>query len=149
MKVVLQRTRAARVLVEGECAGSIERGVVVLVGVHRDDTPAVADYLAGRCADLRIFADESGKMNRSLVETGGEALVISQFTLCGDTSRGRRPGFTEAAHPDKGKWLYEQFCDRLRTRVTKVETGVFGAHMQVELINDGPVTLLLEKNAAE
>lgn len=145
MKVVLQRVARARVCVDNTVVGSIGPGILLLVAVHGDDTAAHADFLADKCIDLRIFEDENGKMNRSLGETGGSVLVVSQFTLYGDTRRGRRPSFIDAAPPEKGNELYEYFVSRLRTRCSRVETGIFGANMQVELSNDGPVTLILEK----
>lgn len=144
MKVVLQRVRNASVSVDGTIVGSIDAGILVLLGVHTDDTEADADVLADKCADLRIFTDDNGKMNRSLVDTGGAALVVSQFTLLGDCSKGRRPSFIEAAPPEKGNTLYRHFVSRLKARIPNVQTGIFGAMMQVELINDGPVTMLLD-----
>ena len=145
MRIVMQRVKTASVTINGQTVGSIGPGILVLLGVYKDDTPEKADFLAVKCADLRIFSDEQGKMNRSLVDIGGEALVVSQFTLFGDCSKGRRPSFIEAAPPEKGKMLYEYFVLKLKERVKKVETGVFGAMMDVELVNDGPVTLVLEK----
>jgi len=118
---------------------------MLLLGVHKDDTPEKADFLAQKCADLRIFPDQDGKMNLSLKDIDGEALVISQFTLLGDCSKGRRPSFIDAAPPEKGNRLYTYFVNRLKTHLRKVETGVFGAMMEVELVNDGPVTFVLEK----
>jgi D-tyrosyl-tRNA(Tyr) deacylase len=145
MRIVLQRVLQASVRVDGVTAGSINKGMLLLLGVHRDDTEAKADYLAAKCADLRIFSDTLDKMNLSLREVNGEALVVSQFTLFGDCTKGRRPSFIEAAPPDKGRALYEYFVDRLKKQVAKVATGTFGAMMEVELVNDGPVTLILEK----
>lgn len=145
MRIVLQRVKTARVIINGQSAGSIGPGILILLGIHKDDTPEKADFLAAKCVDLRIFSDEQGKMNLSLIDTGGEALVVSQFTLFGDCSKGRRPSFIEAAAPEKGKALYEYFVQRMREQVKKVETGIFGAMMEVELVNDGPVTLVLEK----
>jgi D-aminoacyl-tRNA deacylase len=145
MRIVLQRVKTARVIINGQSAGSIGPGILILLGIHIDDTPEKADFLAVKCADLRIFSDEQGKMNLSLIDIGGEALVVSQFTLFGDCSKGRRPSFIEAAPPEKGKMLYEYFVKKMKERVNKVETGVFGAMMDVELVNDGPVTLVLEK----
>jgi D-tyrosyl-tRNA(Tyr) deacylase len=145
MRIVLQRVTRARVAISGQTVGSIDRGVLVLLGVHKDDTPEHAAFLAAKCADLRIFSDDQGKMNLSLKDINGEALVVSQFTLFGDCSRGRRPSFIEAAPPEKGKALYEHVVQMMREQVQKVEAGVFGAMMEVELVNDGPVTLLLEK----
>jgi D-tyrosyl-tRNA(Tyr) deacylase len=145
MRIVLQRVKTARVIINGQSAGSIGPGILILLGIHKDDTPEKADFLAVKCADLRIFSDEQGKMNLSLKDTGDEALVVSQFTLFGDCTKGRRPSFIEAAPPEKGKTLYEYFVQRMREQVKKVETGIFGAMMEVELVNDGPVTLIIEK----
>ena len=145
MKVILQRVNEADVTVADTIVGSIGRGVLLLVGVQTGDTEPQADFLADKCANLRIFPDDDGRMNRSLVDIDGEALVVSQFTLLGDCSKGRRPSFINAAPPDRGDFLYRYFVDRLRLRVKKVETGIFGAMMQVRLVNDGPVTMLLEK----
>jgi D-tyrosyl-tRNA(Tyr) deacylase len=124
--------------------GQIERGLLVLLGVGRGDTPDDAAYLARKIAGLRVFADEEGKMNLALAEVGGEVLVVSQFTLYGDTRKGNRPSFVGAAPPDEGKRLYERFCDLLAAQGLHVETGVFQAHMEVHLINAGPVTLWLD-----
>jgi D-tyrosyl-tRNA(Tyr) deacylase len=139
MRAVLQRVAHAEVRVAGEVVGSIGRGVVVLVGVGPQDGPPQVAWMADRIAGLRIFADESGKMNRSVRNVNGEVLVVSQFTLFGDASRGRRPSFTQAAPPDVARPLYEALADALGA-----QRGVFGADMQVTLQNDGPVTLLLE-----
>jgi D-tyrosyl-tRNA(Tyr) deacylase len=145
MKIVLQRVTKAIVRVDNMITGSIEKGMLLFIGIHRDDTAAAADFLADKCAGLRIFPDEEGKMNLSVIDSGGSALVVSQFTLLGDCSKGRRPSFIDAAPPEKGNVLYNYFVGKLRQRITNVQTGIFGAMMQVELINDGPVTLLLEK----
>jgi D-aminoacyl-tRNA deacylase len=145
MKIVLQRVKHSCVKINGTIVGSINQGVMLLLGVHRDDTPDKAAFLAAKCAGLRIFSDNEGKMNLSLTEVNGEALVVSQFTLFGDCAKGRRPSYIEAAEPDKGKLLYDFFVAELKKRVPKVATGIFGAMMEVELVNDGPVTLLLEK----
>jgi D-tyrosyl-tRNA(Tyr) deacylase len=123
---------------------SIGPGLLILLGIHKDDTPAQADFLVDKCVCLRIFADDAGKMNRSLTDAGGGALVVSQFTLYGDCSRGRRPSFTDAADADKGRTLYEYFVARLRQQVPGVATGAFGAMMDVELVNDGPATFVLD-----
>jgi D-tyrosyl-tRNA(Tyr) deacylase len=144
MRAVVQRVTQARVDVEAQTVGRIDRGLLVLLGVARDDTNADADYLAEKVANLRIFNDDQGKMNRSLVETAGGLLVVSQFTLYGDVRRGRRPSYTDAAEPDRAIALYEYFVERARGYGIKVETGVFQAMMQVSLINDGPVTILLD-----
>jgi D-tyrosyl-tRNA(Tyr) deacylase len=144
LRIVLQRVKRASVSANGTLTGSIAHGLLILIGIHKDDTPARADSLADKCADLRIFADDEGKMNRSLVDTGGGALIVSQFTLSGDCAKGRRPSFTDAAGPEKGNELYEYFVGRMKNRVQNVETGVFGAMMDVELVNDGPVTFVLD-----
>ena len=145
MRVVLQRVKQASVTVNGELAGAIGPGLAVLVGVHRDDTPEDAEYLAGKVVHLRVFPDDGGRMNRSLLECGGELLVISQFTLYGDCRKGRRPDFTEAAAPDQARNLYHCFVQQLRARVpNQVTTGVFQAHMELSLTNDGPVTLVCD-----
>jgi D-tyrosyl-tRNA(Tyr) deacylase len=132
--------------VGGDPKGAVGRGMVVLLGVGRNDSAEAAAYLAEKVANLRIFEDEQGKMNRSLVETGGEALVISQFTLYGDARKGRRPGFDQAAPPEQAEPLYEQFVRELIARGVRVSTGVLQAQMQVELVNDGPVTILLDSD---
>ena len=144
MRAIIQRVTRARVTVASRVAGEIRTGVLVLVGVGRADTPESAEYLAEKIANLRIFADDAGKMNRSLVEIGGSALVVSQFTLYGDTRGGRRPSYIQAASPEDAKRLYEEFVRCLRSFGVPVETGVFQAHMEVELVNDGPVTILLD-----
>ena len=144
MRALVQRVREARVTVDGEVIGEIARGLCVLVGVtHSDDAP-VAAKLAGKVANLRVFDDDAGVMNRSLLEASGEALVVSQFTLYGDTTRGRRPGWSAAAPPDVAEPLVESFTSELRALGVTVATGRFRAEMQVSLVNDGPVTLLLE-----
>ena len=146
MKIVLQRVSRAEVRVEGEVVGSIGRGHLLLVGFAHEDGTAQIEWMAEKVLGLRVFADEDGKMNRSLEDAGGDLLVVSQFTLYGDASRGRRPSFVAAAAPEDAEVLYRRFVDELRSRTTRsVETGVFGAMMDVELVNDGPVTLLLER----
>jgi len=144
MRAVVQRVTRARVEVDGAVVGEIGPGSLVLLGVAKTDTPADSAFLADKIAGLRIFADEAGKMNRSLVETGGALLVVSQFTLYGDTRKGRRPGFDAAAPAEQARALYEHFVDAARRHAIRVETGVFQAHMAVSLTNDGPVTLILE-----
>lgn len=144
MRAVVQRVAAAAVTVGGEEVGRIGPGVVVLLGVGGADTEADAEYLAGKVAHLRIFEDGDRNMNLSLLETGGQALVVSQFTLYGDCRKGRRPSFTEAAPPGDAERLYESFTARLREQGIGVETGRFQAMMQVEIHNDGPVTILLD-----
>jgi D-tyrosyl-tRNA(Tyr) deacylase len=146
LRAVVQRVSEARVLVDGQTVGQIGLGFLVLLGVRRGDVLEDAAYLARKIAGLRVFPDLEGKMNLSLAEVGGEVLAVSQFTLYADTRRGNRPGFSEAAGPDEGKRLYERFCDLLTGQGLHVETGVFQAHMQVYLVNDGPVTILLDSS---
>jgi len=143
MKAVLQRVTSASVTVGGAVVGKIEKGLLVLLGVEKGDNEHDGRYLADKIRTLRIFSDDQGKMNRSLVDVGGAVLLVSQFTLLGRTANGRRPSFEEAAHPDEAKRLYEQVAAGLRAQGTPVETGVFAAHMQVALVNDGPVTFVL------
>lgn len=143
MRAVVQRTAHAAVRVAGSTTGEIETGLLVLLGVGPDDDDACADRLATRIAGLRIFPDAEGRMNRDLAQAGGALLVVSQFTLLADTSRGHRPSFIRAAPPEHGERLYRRFVDTLRGRGLAVATGEFGAHMDVELVNDGPVTLVL------
>ncbi len=146
MKAVVQRVTRAAVTVDGQTVGQIESGLMILLGVTHDDSDAQAQWLAGKIAGLRIFADDQGKMNRSLLDVGGSALVVSQFTLYGNCRKGKRPSFAQAARPDIAEQLYEQFITLLhQAGVTRVEKGVFGAQMTVEIHNDGPVTLILEK----
>lgn len=146
MVALVQRVKRASVEVEGETVGSIAKGMLVLLGVHRDDTEEEAAWIARKCANLRIFPDDEGKMNRSLADVGGEALVVSQFTLYGDVRRGNRPSFDPAAPPDMADRLYESFIELLDAQLgTNVQTGVFGAMMDVSLVNDGPVTLWIER----
>jgi D-tyrosyl-tRNA(Tyr) deacylase len=144
MKALLQRVREAHVEVDGIVTGAIGTGLLILLGVSRTDSKPDADYLTEKIAGLRIFPDEQDRMNRSVTEIGGSALVVSQFTLYGDCRRGRRPSFDEAAPPEQARALYEYFVERLRAMSLKTETGVFQASMQVFLVNDGPVTLLVE-----
>lgn len=144
MRAVLQRVRRAGVTVDGRLVGAIGRGLVVLLGVGGDDTSRDAHYMAAKVRDLRLFADADGRMNRSVAEVGGAVLVVSQFTLLGDCRRGRRPSFSAAASSDRARELYEAFVDRLRRNGFPVQTGEFQATMDVELVNDGPVTVLLD-----
>ncbi len=144
MRAVVQRVSSARVVVDDETAGEIGRGLCVLLGVARNDGEADADRLAGRIARLRIFENEEGRFDRSLLDVGGEALVVSQFTLIADTAKGNRPSFTDAAPPDDAEPIYERFCAELRELGVGVATGLFGARMAVELVNDGPVTIVLD-----
>jgi D-aminoacyl-tRNA deacylase len=146
MRAVVQRVTSARVIVDGSVTGQIAAGLLVLVAVGRDDTAAVAASMAEKVANLRIFNDEQGKMNRSLLDIGGAALAVSQFTLYGDARGQRRPSFIQAAPPERGKTLYDEFVRALKTLGVKVETGVFQTHMSVELVNDGPVTILLDSD---
>lgn len=143
MLALLQRVARARVVIDGECVGEIGAGLLALVCAERGDTPAEADRLLAKVLKLRIFADEAGRMNRSLQEVGGGLLVVSQFTLAADTAGGNRPSFTAAAPPDAGEALYDHFLARARAAHAPVASGRFGAMMQVELINDGPVTIPL------
>ena len=146
MRAVVQRVSRSSVVVEGQTVGAIGAGVMILLGVTHDDGPEQARWLANKIAGLRILEDDEGKMNRGLLDIGGAALVISQFTLYGDCRKGRRPSFTHAARPELAEPLCEQFMQFLREAgVTRVEYGVFGAHMDVEIHNDGPVTLILER----
>jgi len=144
MRAVVQRVSRGRVVIDQQVVGEIGPGLVVLLGVGREDNPEAAAYLAEKIVNLRIFEDAEGKMNRSLLDTAGAALVVSQFTLYGDVRRGRRPGFDRAAPPEAANQLYEIFVAELRARSVQVETGVFQAHMTVELSNEGPVTILLD-----
>jgi D-aminoacyl-tRNA deacylase len=144
LRALLQRVSAASVRVGDEVLASIGPGLAILVGVSHEDDPAIADALARRVTELRIFRDEEGRTNRSLIDVRGEALVVSQFTLFADTSRGRRPGFTQAAAPEHAERLYERFAAALREHDVRVETGRFGAEMAVELVNDGPFTIWLD-----
>ena len=144
MKSVLQRVSRAEVRVDDGVVGAIERGLLVLVGVAQGDTEADADALAEKVATLRIFEDDAGKMNLAVSDVLGSVLAVSQFTLLADTSRGRRPSFTGAMQPVEAERLFERFCQAVRARGLRVETGRFGASMQVELVNDGPVTILLD-----
>lgn len=144
MKALIQRAKCGRVTVGDRVTGEIGQGLVILLGVMPEDTEQIADYLADRCAGLRIFEDDEGKMNRSLLDTGGKALVISQFTLCADVSAGRRPSFSTAARPDMADRLYEYFKSAMEKLGVPVASGEFGADMLVHIENDGPVTIMLE-----
>jgi len=144
MRIVLQRVKEAHVDVAGATVGSISTGLLILIGVTSTDTPQDADYLADKVINLRIFPDEEGRMNRSILEVGGTLLVVSQFTLYGDCRKGRRPSFDRAAPPEQARRLYEYFIERLTSRNIIVQTGVFQAEMQIHLVNDGPVTFVLD-----
>jgi len=147
VRLLIQRVSRAEVRVAGERVSSIGPGLVVLVGVGHDDTPEVAEQLAGRCVELRIFRDSAGKTNLALADVGGEVLAVSQFTLFADTSRGRRPSFLGAAPPELGERLYERFAAAVEGRGVRVARGIFGAEMEVELVNDGPLTIWLDSAA--
>jgi len=144
VRAVCQRVLEARVVVDGRTAGEIGNGLCVLLGVARGDTPAAAERLAARVARLRIFPDEEGRFDRDVLAANGRVLAVSQFTLVADTSRGHRPSFTEAAPPEVAEPLYERFCESLAGQGVEVQRGVFGASMRVELVNDGPVTIVLD-----
>lgn len=146
MRAVVQRVSHAQVKVDGKVVGKIEKGYLVLLGVKEGDTTKEADFLANKVVNLRVFEDENDKMNLSIKDVGGEMLIVSQFTLYGDASHGNRPSFIEAARPEEANSLYEYFCDKVNEEV-HVEKGIFQAEMKVELLNDGPVTILLEKEA--
>lgn len=149
MRALLQRVTEAAVVVEGRQVGAIGPGLLILLGVHGDDTPEDVGWVARKCSNLRIFPDADGRMNRSVIDVAGEALVVSQFTLYGDTRKGNRPSYVAAAEPTTAEALYERFVDELSRALGRpVATGVFGASMQVYLVNDGPVTLLIERGTA-
>jgi D-tyrosyl-tRNA(Tyr) deacylase len=143
MRAVCQRVTEARVRIGGDVHGEIERGLVVLLGVQRGDDPADAARLAGKVARLRIFEGDTGKFDRSVQDVDGGALIVSQFTLIADTRKGNRPSFTDAAPPEEAEPLYEEFCAAVAAEGVPVQRGIFGAHMAVELVNDGPVTIVL------
>lgn len=148
MRAVVQRVSRASVTVAGEVTGRIDRGFLVLLGVAEDDAPADGEYLAQKIVGLRVFEDADGKMNRSLDEVGGSMLVVSQFTLLGDCRKGRRPSFVRAAPPELAQQLYENFVAKIREQGIPIETGRFQEHMDVDLVNDGPVTLLIDSRRA-
>ena len=145
MKLVIQRVKNAKVDVENETIAKIEKGFLILVGVTHEDTLKNADYLAKKVCNLRVFEDENDKMNLSIKDINGELLIVSQFTLYADTTGGNRPSFTNAAKPDVAQEVYEYFCKKCKDYDVKVEKGIFGAHMEVSLLNDGPVTIIMEK----
>lgn len=145
MKIVVQRVKQAQVEVEGKIVGKIQKGFLVLLGVSQEDSKENADYLVKKLCNLRVFTDENDKMNLALKDIGGELLIVSQFTLYADTTSGNRPSFTQAAKPEKANELYEYFCNKCEQNEIKVQKGIFGAHMKVDLTNDGPVTIIIEK----
>lgn len=144
MRVVIQRVSSASVSVDGGTVGEIGRGYCILLGIHREDTHEDLEWMISKITQLRVFEDDEGKMNLSLIDTGGAALVVSQFTLYADCRKGRRPGFVDAARPEQAIPLYEAFCQRLRIEGVSVATGIFGAKMAVSLVNDGPVTIIID-----
>ena len=147
MKFVIQRCQEARVSVDGKTVGAIEKGLMVLIGVGKDDTTDVVDKYLKKLLQLRIFEDENGKTNRSLMDIGGQLLLVSQFTLYANCRHGNRPGFTDAGDPQKAKELYEYLIERAKEQVSVVEQGIFGADMKVSLVNDGPFTIILDEAA--
>ncbi len=146
MRAVVQRVSSSKVTVEDNITGQINKGLLVLLGVTHEDTSSDVDYMIDKILNLRIFEDENGKMNLSLKDVGGELLVVSQFTLYGDCRKGKRPSFTNAARPEVATPLYEEFVQKSKDQDIVVQTGQFGAHMMVDLINDGPVTMLLDSS---
>jgi len=146
MKAVVQRVKSARVTVNNTVVGEIQSGILILLGVKKGDKAKTVRWVAEKCVNLRIFENDEGKFHFSLLETSREVLVVSQFTLYGDCRRGRRPSFTDAADPEDAEKIYNDFVNILKDMGLKVETGVFGAHMDVELVNDGPVTLIVEQD---
>ena len=146
MKLVVQRVKKAKVTVEDKIVGEIDEGSLVLLGVKPTDTEKTADYLVKKLCNLRVFKDENDKMNLNIKQVKGSLLIVSQFTLYANCKEGNRPSFTDAAKPDKANELYEYFCNKCRENEIEVQTGEFGAHMQVELLNDGPVTIILEND---
>ena len=146
MRAVVQRVSSSKVTVDGQVTGEINKGLLVLLGVTHEDTSKDVDYIIDKTLNLRIFEDENEKMNLSLKDIGGELLVVSQFTLYGDCRKGRRPSFSSAARPEVATKLYEEFIERVKAEGIKVGTGQFGAHMMVDLTNDGPVTILLDSS---
>ena len=145
MRLVIQRVKNANVDVDGKTVGSIEKGFLVILGVTHTDTKETADYLVKKLCKLRVFEDENGKMNLSIKDVGGQLLIVSQFTLYADCSGGNRPSFVNAAKPDLANELYEYFCEKCKDEQIEVQKGIFGADMKVSLLNDGPVTIILEK----
>jgi D-aminoacyl-tRNA deacylase len=148
MRAVAQRVSGATVAVDGKTAASIGEGIVALIGIHKDDGDADIEYITKKIIGVRIFDDEGGVMNRSVADTGGEILLVSQFTLCGDARKGRRPSYSDAMPPDTATLFFAKFVDRFRNEFNRVQTGVFGAHMVLTLVNDGPVTILFDSGRA-
>ena len=146
MKFVVQRVKNAQVDIEGKTVGKIDKGFLVLIGIKKGDTKEAADYLVKKLCNLRVFSDEDGKMNLNLKKVGGKLLIVSQFTLYGDCKDGNRPSFIEAARPEEAIPLYEYFCNECEKNNIEVQRGIFGADMKVKLLNDGPVTILMEKD---
>ncbi len=145
MRIVIQRVSSASVSVEDKIVGQIGRGFLILVGFSRDENPGAIDWMARKTTGLRIFEDEQDKMNLSLTDIAGEALVVSQFTLYADASKGRRPGFSDAADPKTAQPMYEEYCQKLQVAGVLVQKGIFGEHMTVSLVNDGPVTIIIDR----
>ena len=145
MKLVVQRVKNAKVEVKEKVVGKIDKGYMILVGITHEDTKETVEYLAKKVCSLRVFSDENGKMNLNIKDINGEILIVSQFTLYADCVHGNRPSFTNAAKPEEANMLYEYFCEKVSENGIKVEKGIFGADMQVSLLNDGPVTIILEK----
>lgn len=148
MRIVLQRVSEASVSIDDKIINRIKHGIVVLLGIEKGDTEEQADWMAKKCCELRIFEDNEGKMNLDIDEAEGEILVISQFTLCAEINKGRRPSWSKAEEPERGEQLVDYFVDKLKNSSKKVKTGVFGAYMNVHLVNDGPVTIILERKPA-
>lgn len=144
MRAVVQRVKKSSCRVDNEIVGKIDKGLLLLLGIGQDDNEKDLDYLVDKVLGLRIFSDEDGKMNLSLEDIGGQILIISQFTLYGDARKGKRPSFSKSSSPELGEKYYNQFIDKVKSKGIKTETGIFGAHMDIELINDGPVTILLD-----
>ncbi len=144
MRAVIQRVKQSSVTVDGEVVGKIDQGLLVLLAIHTDDTEPMIEKMAHKIANLRIFEDDQGKMSRSVQDVGGSVLVVSQFTLYGDVRKGNRPGFSNSAHPDKAKPFYEKVVDKIRAQGIHTETGIFAAMMDVSLVNDGPVTIIID-----
>ena len=146
MRALIQRVKHAKVEVDGVATGEIGHGILIFLGIHDEDNESTLDWMVNKCSQLRIFADEDGKMNKSVLDSNGDVLVVSQFTLYGNCHKGNRPSYVAAAHPSKAEPMYELFCSKMTERISKaVQTGQFGADMQVSILNDGPVTLWIER----